>query len=448
VIERKHIFRIVLATGLVLLVLAIAGIAVLRSRALHRYALAKMIEQAAQATGGRVEIGDFRFHWSGLRADLYRIVLHGTEAASRAPLLQVDHLTVGLKIISLWRRKIDLNEIVIDHPSIHVSVDQNGRSNLPQTPPAAPGTRSTNVFDLAIGHVVVNQGELDYNDRHIPLDGEVHDLHAQVTFDSAQTKYDGTLGYRDGRVQLGGFNPVQHSVQARFSAAPSGLTLDSLVLNAGSSTMSVQARLQDYANPSVDGSYQAALSTGELGDILKVTWLPAGQVNLQGTLYYKSRADQPLLDSLSVAGQFRSPVLALNLLQARASVRALTGEYRLNSGTLEARNVQADVLGGRMTGDLTITHLLERSVARVAAVVRDVSLEAVSATLHTRPLERAAISGRLNGTMEGSWQASGENLQLRSDSAGRRARNKQDSSAGRLAPGLRRPERRDLAASH
>ena len=37
---------------------------------------------------------------------------------------------VGLKIISLWRHKIDLNEIVIDHPSIHVFVDQNGKSNL------------------------------------------------------------------------------------------------------------------------------------------------------------------------------------------------------------------------------------------------------------------------------------------------------------------------------
>jgi translocation and assembly module TamB len=350
-----------------------------------------------------------------LRVDLYHIVRHGSEAASRAPLLQVDHLMVGLKIISLWRHKIDLNEIVIDRPSIHLSVDQNGRSNLAQTPPPAAGGRRTNILDLAIGHFVVNQGELDYNDRHIPLDGEVHDLHAQVSFDSAKTEYDGMLGYRDGRVQYGGFNPVQHGMQVRFGATPSGLTLDSLVLIAGSSTMSVQAHLQDYGNPSVDGSYRADLSTRDLVKILKVNSIPAGQVNLQGTLYYQNRTDHPFLDNISTAGQFRSPDLALNMPQVHANVRALTGEYRLSGGTLEARNVQADVLGGKMLGNLTLTHLSERPVARVAAAVHDVSLEAISAALDTRPLERAAISGSLDGTIAGSWERSGQNVQLRAD---------------------------------
>src|ERR1035437_5179545 len=100
-----------------LLVLSLMAIAVLRSSRFHRYVLAKMVAEASQATRGWVEIGDFHFRWSGLRVEIYQIVLHGSEANSHALLLQVDHLMVGLKIISLWRRKIDLNEIVIDHPS-------------------------------------------------------------------------------------------------------------------------------------------------------------------------------------------------------------------------------------------------------------------------------------------------------------------------------------------
>ena len=298
-IKRKIIFRIALTVVGALVVVGITAFAVLRSRTFHRYVLSKMVEQASQATGARVEIGDFRFRWSGLRVDFDRIVLHGSEAAARAPLLQIDHVQVGLKIISLWRHKIDLNEIVIDRPSIHFSVDQHGRSNLPQTPRTGAGGGGTNIFSLAIGHFVVNQGELDYNDRHIPLDGEVHDLHAQVSFDSAKTEYDGTLGYRDGRFQFGTFNPVQHGLQVRFGATPSGMIFDSLVLNAGASTVSVQAHLQDYGNPSVDGSYRADISTQELGKILKATPFPAGQVNLQGTLHYQNRADHPLLDNIS-----------------------------------------------------------------------------------------------------------------------------------------------------
>ena len=74
------------------MVVGITAIAVLRSRTFHRYVLSKMVEQASRATGARVEIGDFQFRWSGLRVDFYRIVLHGSEAAARAPLLQVDHL--------------------------------------------------------------------------------------------------------------------------------------------------------------------------------------------------------------------------------------------------------------------------------------------------------------------------------------------------------------------
>jgi translocation and assembly module TamB len=374
-----------------------------------------MVEQASQATGGRVEIGNFQFRWSGLRVDFYQIVLHGSEAAGRAPLLTVDHLMVGLKIISLWRHKIDLNEIVIDHPSVHLSVEPNGRSNWAKSPPAASEDHPTSIFDLAIGHLAVNQGELDYNDRHIPLDGELHDLHAQVAFDSAQTEYDGTFGYRDGRVQFGGFNPILHGVQARFGATSSGVTFDSLVLDAGSSKMSAQGRLQDYGNPSVEGSYQADISTRELGRILKVTSIPAGQVSLQGTLHYQNRAGHPILDGISTAGQFRSPVIAINVPQAHANVRALTGEYHLSEGTIAVRNLRAAVLGGRISGNFTLTQLSERPVARVAAAVHDLSLQAISSALDTQPLKRAAISGNLDGTLEGSWEGSGQNARLRAD---------------------------------
>ena len=413
--KRKHIFRIALALGMTLLVLSLMAIAVLRSSRFHRYVLAKMVAEASQATGGWVEIGDFHFRWSGLRVEIYQIVLHGSEANSHAPLLQVDHLMVGLKIISLWRRKIDLNEIVIDHPSIHVSVDQNGHTNLPQTPPTTGGGSHTTIFDLAIGHFVVSRGQLEYNDRRIPLEGELHDLNAQVTFDSSKTEYDGSLGYREGRVRFGSFNPVEHGMQVRFGATSAGLRIDSLILNAGASTVSLQARLQDYFNPSVEGSYQGDISTPELGRILKVSSMPAGEVNLKGTLQYQNRADHPLLDNLSTSGRFRSAALALNLPQAHANVQGLSGEFRLSDGTLEARSVQGDLLGGKISGNFTLTNLSERPVAKVAVAVHHVSLEATSAALDVRALERTAVSGNLDGTLNGSWEGSGQKLQLRAD---------------------------------
>ncbi|HXW13563.1 MAG TPA: hypothetical protein VEN79_03555, partial [Terriglobia bacterium] len=414
-IKRKIIFDIALTVGMVLVAIGITAIAVLRSRTFHRYVLSKIVDQASQATGARVAIGDFQLHLSSLRIDFDRIVLHGSEAASLSPLLQIDHVRVRLKIVSLRRHKIELNEIVIDRPSIRFSVDQYGRSNLPRPPRSTARGGGTNIFSLAIGHVVVNHGELDYNDRRIFLDGEVHDLLAQVSFDSAKTEYDGTLGYRDGRFQVGGFNPVQHGLQVRFGATPSGVTFPPLMFSAGGSTITVQARLRDYGNPLIDGSYQADVSTKELGKILKVTPFPAGQINGRGSLHYQNRANHTFLDNFSTAGQFHSQALALKMPQVHAKFRAVSGDYRLSGGTVEAHNVQCDVLGGKVSGELTLTHLAERPLAQFTAAVHGLSLEAVSAALDTKPLERAAISGIVQGTLKGSWEGSGRDLQLRAD---------------------------------
>ena len=257
----RTFIRILVVIGVVIIALGIAAILVVRSAAFHRYVQAKIEQAASQSTGARVEIGNFNFHWSGLRVDFYDVVLHGSEPPSQPPLLQVQHLLAGVKIISLWQRQFSLYEVVIDDPVIHMTVDKNGQSNLPHPPPSAPGSKPTNIFALAINRFVINHGELDCQDRQIPLDGELDDLQAQVAFDSAKTEYDGTLGYRDGRIHFGTFNPIETGLQVHFGAAPSALNINSLVLNAGPSTLSVQGQLHDYGNPSIDASYQADLDT-------------------------------------------------------------------------------------------------------------------------------------------------------------------------------------------
>ncbi len=411
----RTFIRILVVIGVVIIALGIAAILVVRSAAFHRYVQAKIEQAASQSTGARVEIGNFNFHWSGLRVDFYDVVLHGSEPPSQPPLLQVQHLLAGVKIISLWQRQFSLYEVVIDDPVIHMTVDKNGQSNLPHPPPSAPGSKPTNIFALAINRFVINHGELDCQDRQIPLDGELDDLQAQVAFDSAKTEYDGTLGYRDGRIHFGTFNPIETGLQVHFGAAPSALNINSLVLNAGPSNLSVQGQLHDYGNPSIDASYQADLNTTQLAKIMNATALPAGQVNTQGTLHYRNQAGQPFMDSLSVSGKLASPEMAVDMPQAHANVRNFSGDYRLSGGTLEARNVEADVLGGRIMADLALRHLSERPEGQVTAAVHDVSLESLSAASGTQSLERAAINGVLNGTMQATWVGSGEDLHVRAD---------------------------------
>src|SRR5439155_479335 len=72
------------------------------------------------------------------------------------------------------------------------------------------------------------------------------------------------------------FNPIQHDLKATFSAAASGFELERLVLSTGASRISARARLSDYSNPAVQGTYQGFLSVQELRSILKQPSLPAG----------------------------------------------------------------------------------------------------------------------------------------------------------------------------
>src|SRR3989442_751809 len=225
------IFLIVL-----IVVFGIAGYFAFRSEAFNQYVLAKIQQQASEATGAQVRIQNFALHLSTLSADAYGITIHGSEPESRPPLVQADQLMIRLKIISLLHKKVDLNEIVLRHPVVNFQVKKDGGTNLP-TPPKSNSNSSTNLFDLGIQHVLLSHGEIYYNDVKTPLDAELHELQLEVKAEFASKGYEGSLSYRGGRLQYGDMKPLPHDLKARFNATPSEFTLNPLVLTVASSTI-------------------------------------------------------------------------------------------------------------------------------------------------------------------------------------------------------------------
>jgi len=69
-------------------VLMIAGYVVFRTQRFHDYVLAKLQQQASEATGGQVRIQNFALRLSSLTADAYGITIRGSEPKSRPPLIQ------------------------------------------------------------------------------------------------------------------------------------------------------------------------------------------------------------------------------------------------------------------------------------------------------------------------------------------------------------------------
>jgi translocation and assembly module TamB len=412
---RKVLGRGLAALFILVLVAIVAGFFVFRSRSFHRYLLSEIVEKAEQATGGRVELGDFTFRLSGLRADLYRLTVHGSEPQPGAPLLAVDHLAVGLKIIWVFRRKIDLNEIIVDRPAIHLIVDNTGHNNVPQPRTPKNSSQHLNLFDLAIKHFQANHGEIYYNDRSLSLDAELRDLQFQTQFDGLRTGYSGALAYRKGRLQIGTLNPVQHDLAATFRASPSTLNVERLALNTDGSSMSIAGKLNDYSNPKVQATYRGSLATGELKAIFNQAAMPAGIVGTEGSISYAYRTDRPFLESLTVDGRLTSSALAVRLPQARTEVRALDGRYHLENGNFEAKGFRADLLGGHVDVEVLAQHLSTEPVWRVTAAVRDAELGSADTALGVKMLQASRISGRVNGTAEATWRGAMQGLQVRSD---------------------------------
>lgn len=399
----------------VMLIGTVAGLLYIRSNAFQNYVLHKLSDEVYAATGAKTQVQSFDFSLSGLTVTLYNITMRGTEPANAPSLLHTDKLTVRFKILSLLRHKVNLQEILIEHPVVNVNSDHSGKTNLPQIP-ARQGPSQTNVFDLAIGHVALSHGEVNYNDQSMPLEADLYELGTDVHFDPIAKAYRGQLSYGSGRVQYGHYTSLPHKLDAKFSATPAKFVLDPLTLNVGASQILLRSALTNYTNPVADGQYEIRLHTQDFAP-MSPSAKPAGDVLLTGKLHYQSSGNTPLLRSISVEGQIASEALRAAASGTALEIRKVQGRYQLASGTLRMSDVNLQTLGGDIKANAEIKNLDTTPDSYVRASVNNISLRAAQETLHQRKLDSARVSGVLSGTTEASWKGSINNVKARADVA-------------------------------
>ena len=94
---------------------------------------------------------------------------------------------------------------------VHLGVDREGKSNIPQSPPSKNSSR-TSVFDLAVGHVNLTDGEINYNDKKTSLVGDLYDLDTDIRFDPLARRYRGRISYDNGHLCYARYSPLPHSL--------------------------------------------------------------------------------------------------------------------------------------------------------------------------------------------------------------------------------------------
>ena len=320
---------------------------------------------------------------------------------------------IRLKIVSLLRKKVDLNEIVLRHPVVNLMVRKDGSTNLP-TPPKSDSNTSTSPFDLGIQHVLIERGEIYYNDVKTPLDAELHDLQLEIKSEFLRNGYDGSLSYRNGRLQYGDMKPLPHDLTTSFNATPSQFTLKPLLLTVASSTIRLEGDVKDYSHPSAKGTYQITIHPQDFRSVLSDPSVPTGEVTLAGSLRYDYEANVPMLRAVVLDGHLNGRELAINSPQLRAVIRNVGGEFKLANGNFDARGLKAELLGGTFSAAATMQHLDANPVSKLHASLQRISLGAAKAAFSSASIKQIPISGHIDGMGDADWTGSLKDIRARS----------------------------------
>ena len=403
----------VVTIGALLLLVIIAALVLLKAPAFHNYLLSKIEQIAGESTGARVELQNFDLHLGTLTADIYGLTVHGTEPEGAKPLLQVQHAKVGLKIISVLRRKVNLSELIIERPVVNLQIDKQGNSNLPHPPPSNKKS-NTNVFDLAVGHVLLTNGEIYARDQAIPVDANLRNLRTEISFNQLEKKYSGNISYDDGLIHYAHIQPLPHSLRASFDATSSELNLKPLVLRLGGSRIQVEARVRDYdTQPVANGRYNISLHTQDFAQ-LSTAGSASGDVVLTGELAYKSVPGESMLQNATLSGDIDSNGLVVSSPQALVKIDRLSGKYQLANGNFRAQNFEADLLGGRFTSNGTIEQIDSTRRSRFHLELAGISLQAVKSALKSFSQQSLPVTGALDANADANWQGSFEKLRATS----------------------------------
>lgn len=387
--SRRRIGWIVFGSLAAILVLCLAvGIVVLRSDWFHEKVRARIINTIETATGGRAEIGSFRFDWKQLRAEVDRFTLHGNEPADRPPLFRAASVTVGLKIVSLVRRDVDIQYLEVKDPHIYLIVYPDGHTNVPE-PKVKSGTAETPVqtlLNLAVGRFQIQNGLFEVEARgQTPFQASGRNLNAKFRYEAATPLYRGDIAIEPLDLRWKGAEPLPLTVQMQVTLERNRIGVSSARWATGSSHIEFSGAVEDLVSPRATLRYEASASVPDIARIFRLRNLERGTVQLGGDATWAGSSNYAISGKLHASAvEFRQDPVRFRNFRAEGSLRAdakrvdvsgihLAGEtayggnwipvagnvaaVALHNQDADFRGVSLALLGGDFQGDGAIQSL-------------------------------------------------------------------------------------------
>ncbi len=398
-----------LFTGLVVFFLGIA--AYVHTDSFRNLVHRRLISALEQMTGGHAEVGRFNVVPFRFRVEVHDLTIHGTEDPGDVPYAHVDHLIAYIKIISIFERQYGFSALSLDRPVVHIIVHADGTTNQPgpkRTPESSPVHQ---LFALSVGHLRVNNGELIWNDRHIPLTVNAENVSAEMTYSFLHGRYEAGINVAKLRTEFHSFSGFDSTVNAQLSLARNFIEIKPLRWISGRSHLQVSGRIDEFASPKLTASYNGRVDLAEFAALFGIEQVRAGMLELNGSGNYSAK-------DFSAAGQLLANGVEWRDKQVRVRNGSVSARYSVVPAKVKFTDVQAKLLGGSASGSAEISNWLRfasgaqpshsrgEQTGTVSLRWKDISVAAVSNAVSSKrmPLDRVRLNGTGSGSIEAKWR--------------------------------------------
>ncbi len=368
-----------------------------------------LVSRLERMTGGKVEFRALSIHWFAMRATIKGLVIHGREPAGTEPLFTAEEVQAGLRIDSIWGRRISLNELVVQQPHVHIRVEKNGTTNVPTPPRPASINKPLRdtLFELHIRRLVLADGWVLYNDVKTPI--TVHGGDLRFGLDAGGTLdhplYLGNLDWQTMQFTSKRYVPLPVGLSAKFTLWHDGFTLEQGVLSAGHSHLDAQAEMNSFSNPQWNFRYRGWVELLDFRETLREPMVPTGRVDVRGE-------GQLAGGQFKGSGSYSGQNIALPYIDFHATGLTSRGSYRIDNRGLEIPDFFAGAFGGRVTGRVTMR--FDGLQFRADTHVQDVRLAAVLPSIEHRdfPIDELHWDAQVTADTVETWSGPFQHFEI------------------------------------
>ncbi len=369
--------------------LGVAGVVVLRSDWLRGKIRALVLREIEEATGGRASIGRFDFDWRPLRVEVRDLVLHGTEPEDGPPLARIASVALDLRVISFFRRKVDLDALELVRPELFLIRDEKGRWNLPQPKVARTAKKPLEEFlNLAIDRFAIREGVVRYDDRTLPLDLRGENLDAKFVYERDALAYRGDVAFRRVHLSAPWTAPVELDFQAAVAIEKDAIRLSRAAVAHRDSRADFSGVIVPEKDARARFQFTAGLSIPQLRPILKFAEPHRGALRASGELSLGGP------EGFAAAGKLDGDRIAYRQAGILVDGIGVASAFSVKRSGAKFDGLRLSALGGGFSGWASIR---DWKSLHAAGEVRDLALARVSRLRIEKPLPYAGV---LSGPVE------------------------------------------------